>query len=53
MKVKGSNIARILADLDTSMDDVISVTIKPGVVSLLMLEDGFELVREYGVNLDA
>jgi hypothetical protein len=53
MKVKASNIARVLADLDLLMDDVIDVTITPGKVSVGIVEDGERLIREYGVAQDA
>jgi len=53
MKVKASNIARILADLDLDMDDVVDMTITPGKVAVGVVEDGERLVREYGVNQDA
>jgi hypothetical protein len=53
MKVKASNIARILADLDLDMDDVVDITMTPGKVAVGIVEDGERLVREYGVDQNA
>lgn len=53
MKVKASNIARVLADLDLTMDDCIDITMEPGKVIVGVVEDGQRLVREYGVDLNA
>ena len=53
MKVKASNIARILADLDLMPDDVADMTIEAFKVSVGVVEDGQRLVREYGVDSDA
>ena len=53
MKVKASNIARVLADLDLDMDDVVDITMTPGKVAVGVVEDGERLVREYGVDLNA
>lgn len=53
MKVKASNIARILADVDLTLDDCVDMTIEPGKISVGILEDGQRLVREYGVDQDA
>jgi len=53
MKVKASNLARILADLDLTLDDVVDMTIEPMKVIVTVIEDGQRLVREYGVDHDA
>jgi coenzyme F420-reducing hydrogenase beta subunit len=53
MKVKASNVARILADLDLTLDDVVRMEIQPGKVSVTVVEDGDGYVREYGVDQDA
>lgn len=53
MKVKASNIARILADVDTNMEQVKEIHIQPGKVSILLHEDGHDLMREYGVEDNA
>ena len=53
MKVKESNVARILADLDLTLEEVTEITIKPGKISVAIIEDGIPLVREYGVDQNA
>jgi hypothetical protein len=53
MKVKASSIGRVLADLDMILDDVVEVTIMPGKVRVIVTEDGYQLVREYGVDQHA
>jgi hypothetical protein len=53
MKVKASNLARIFADIDLTLDDVVELTVEPGKVRVVVLEDGFNLVREYGVDQNA
>jgi len=53
MKVKASNIARVLADIDLILADVSEITIMPGKVKTVVVEDGFSLIREYGVDSDA
>lgn len=53
MKVKASNIARILADVDTTMEQVKEIHMTPGKVAILMTEDGTDLLREYGVDNNA
>lgn len=53
MKVKASNIARILADIDLTLDDTAQIDIEPGKVRVVVREDGYDLVREYGVDQHA
>ena len=53
MKIKASNIARILADIDLTLDEVAELSMTPGKISVLVREDGYDLVREYGVDLNA
>lgn len=53
MKVKASNIARVLADLDLTLDDAVEIHMTPGKVKVVLLEDGEALAREYGVDLNA
>jgi hypothetical protein len=53
MRVKASNVARILADIDLTMDDVAEIALLPGKIRVVVREDGHDLVREYGVDLDA
>lgn len=53
MKVKASSIARVLADLDLTLDDAVEIRMQPGKVSVTVVEDGNHLVREYGVDQNA
>lgn len=52
-KVRASSIAMLLDDVDLKLTDVAEIQMRPGKITITVVEDGERLVREYGVDQDA